>query len=462
MSSPISSPLLAPGPAWAADALSLYLRLVPPEFCEQLRQQQNIRENNRVYSTPVVIWLMMAQRLQGNSSLESAVLEIVRGLPSHFWPRPCKRLRDRSHLPAALSTHTGAYNQARQGLPVSMVEACCDRIFEQLIAAAPGALPPWGQRVFFLDGTTLRMPHSEPLLQLFPPTANQHGPSHWPVLRMLVAHDLQTGLAMRPQWGAVNGREAVSEQELLERAIDRLPGGAIVLGDANFGVFSVAYAADQRRHPLLLRLTPVRAQHLAGRPIEEEMDLFVTWKPTREERRRHPDFPPEAQVAGRLLVRRVQPSNGEPPFLLPVFTTLEGTAEQIIPIYGQRWHIETDLRSLKCTLRLDQLTCSTAEMVAKEIDLALAAYNLVRAGIYLAAQEAGTAPRDYGFTRAKNVILALAPLIAAAKTRAEAQLQFERMMFCLRQARKPKRNRKRPSYPRKVWSRGERYPSRKA
>jgi len=454
-----STTIPANGPASIADALSLYRRLAPLEFFDQVRSQNNIRENNRVYSTPVVIWLMITQRLQGNGSLERAVLEVLRGLPSSFWPQPCQRLQNRSHHSAALSSHTGAYNQARQGLSVTIVEACCDRIFEQLTRSVPGALAPWDKRAFFLDGTTVRMPHSKELLKLYPPTANQHGESHWPVLRMLVAHDLQTGLAMRPEWGALNGDQAVGEQELLERAIDRLPKGSILVGDANFGVFSVAYAADQRQQAVLLRLTAVRAKHLAGRSIEDGMDLTITWKPSPVERRKHSTLPLDASVSGRLIVRQVQPRNGAVPFLLAVFTTLPGKAELTVACYGQRWNIETDLRHLKCTLQLDQLRCSTPDMVAKEIELAMAAYNLVRAVICLAAQETGAAPRDYGFTRAQNAILAFAPLIAAARTEQEAQMHFARMMFCVRQARRPRR--KRPSYLRQVWPRGDRFPNRK-
>ena len=454
-----STSIPANGPASIADALSLYQRLAPLEFFDQLRSQENIRENNRVYSTPVVIWLMIPQRLQGNGSLERAVLEVLRGLPSSFWPQPCQRLQNRSPHSAALSSHTGAYNQARQGLSVTIVEACCDRLFEQLTRSAPGALGPWDKRAFFLDGTTVRMPHSKELLKRYPPTANQHGESHWPVLRMLVAHDLQTGLAMRPEWGALNGDQAVGEQELLERAIDRLPKGSILMGDANFGVFSVAYAADQRQQAVLLRLTAVRAKHLAGRPIEDGMDLTITWKPSRVERRNHSTLPLDAAVSGRLIVRQVQPSNGALPFLLAVFTTLPGKAEPIVACYGQRWNVETDLRHLKCTLQLDPLRCSTPDMVAKEIELAMAAYNLVRAVICLAAQQAGAAPRDYGFTRAQNAILTFAPLIAAARTEQEAQMHFARMMFCVRQARRPRR--KRPSYLRQVWPRGDRFPNRK-
>ena len=64
---------------------------------------------------------------------------------------------------------------------------------------------------------------------------------------------------MRPEFGPMHGPEAVSEQQLLEAAISRLPEGSIVLGDANFGVFSVAYAAVQGGHPVVLRLTALLA-----------------------------------------------------------------------------------------------------------------------------------------------------------------------------------------------------------
>ncbi len=75
---------------------------------------------------------------------------------------------------------------------------------------------------------------------------------------------------MRPEWGPMSGPDAVSEQRLLETALGRLPRGATVIGDANFGVFSVACAAQQAGHPMLLRLTAVRAQHVAGKPSQTE------------------------------------------------------------------------------------------------------------------------------------------------------------------------------------------------
>ena len=102
-------------------------------------------------------------------------------------------------------------------------------------------------------------------------------------------HDAYTGLAMRPEWGPVNGSQAVSEQSLLEQAIHRLASGAVVLGDSNFGVFSVAYVGDQQGHPVLLRLTAVRTRHLAQGAWRDGIDQRVVWRPSRDDRRSHRD-----------------------------------------------------------------------------------------------------------------------------------------------------------------------------
>lgn len=145
---------------------------------------------------------------------------------------------------------------------------------------------------FFLDGTSVRMPHTEDLVQAYPPTANQHGQSHWPLIRMLVAHDLYTGLAMRPKWGPMNGSQAVSEQALLDQAINRLPEGAMVVADASFGVFSVAYAAVQQGHPVVLRLTAVRARSMAGGALRDRMISAWCGNPVGTTAEAIPNYPP--------------------------------------------------------------------------------------------------------------------------------------------------------------------------
>jgi len=199
------------------------------------------------------MWLLVQQRLEGGAPLGAAVLELLRGLPPEFWPRPCKRIRNWQQHGKAPSSHTGAYNQARQALPLLVVQRSCDRIFQELIAQLKHSSTESSRRAFLLDGSSMRMAHSPELCRQYPPGSNQHGAGHWPLLRILVAHDLQTGLAMRPEWGPMHGPEAVSEQRLLEKAIERLPAGSVVVGDANFGVFSVGWATAQRQYPVVLR-----------------------------------------------------------------------------------------------------------------------------------------------------------------------------------------------------------------
>jgi hypothetical protein len=406
------------------------------------------------------MWLLMWQRLNGAAPLEAAVLDLLQELPSCFWPNPCKRIRDWKQSGKHLSSNTAAYNQARQKLPLAVVEQSCDRIFDQLMEQmAPDSNS--GSRAFILDGTSMRLAHSPALAERYPPCTNQHGESHWPVLRVLVAHDLQTGLAMQPHWGPMYGPGAVSEQQLLQTAIRRLPAGSTVIGDSNFGVFSVAWTATQQSYPVVLRFTTSRAERLAGGALKDGINRKLVWKPSRTDRKTNPDLPPDACVEGQLIVRQVQPDNGGDPIRLILFTTLPDPAKETVSLYGQRWKIETDLRTLKTQLQMDQLSCATPEMAAKEIEIAIGAYNLVRAMIGAVAHQNGLQPRDYSFTRASRVVQKLAPKIANAKNKREAKQHFDRMMYYLGQAKLPRRNRKRTSYPRSVWGSGEKYPTRK-
>jgi len=455
-----SGAVLAPS---QADVLTLFLQLLPATFFCAALVQAKVRENNRVYNSAVVVWLMILQRLQPQGTLESAVLELLRGLPSSFWPQPCKRVAEAGAAGGGrLSQETGAYNKARHKLSRSVVKQCCDQVFRELIKQAD--LAPDRRAAFFLDGTTMLLAHSQNLVETYPPHQNQHGVSHWPTVRLLVAHDLYTGLAARSEWGPVNGDKdkRVSEQRLLDRIVDRLPAEALLVADCNFGVFSVAWAAAQYGHPVVLRLSTVRGMHLAGGRLQDGTDRLIQWKPTRADRRSHPGLPKDACVSGRLIVQQVQPSNGDKPFLLALFATVADSVEQAVELYGKRWNIELDLRQLKGTLRLEQLTCTSEGMAAKEIDVAMLAYNLVRAVIYLTALQAGREPRAFSFTRVRNVLQAFLPRIEAAADERTRRKLYDDMQYYLRRCTLRKRKRKRRSSARAVWPKPKTYPARHA
>lgn len=456
---PIAPPA-ASDEALRADVLTLYLQLLTSEFMEQSLRKERVKQNNRLYNPLVVVWLMVFQRLHGNVSMERAVANVVQGLPTAFWPKPCKRRREDN-----VSGNDASYSTARRELPVDVVKQAAGQSLEELLALTGGAAVVSGRRAFFIDGTSSRTAHSPELKQEFPPSSNQHGESHWPVMKLLVAHDLYTGLALQPVWGAMSGPKAVSEQALFEELLrEGVPEGAILVGDINFGVFSVAYAADQQKHPVVLRMQDQRARTLLDGPLVDGIDREVEWRPSHYDRKSHPDLPADAVVRGRLLVTLVQPDNGADAFLLTLFTTLaatEASREELLQLYGKRWDIELDLRTLKRTLKLEQLSGTSPDMVAKEIHAAMIAYNLVRAVMYAAAMKSGLAPRRYSFARVRHMVEHFMPFIIAAKTPEEAQAITDKMMYCVEQ--KKLRGRKgRRSYPRAVWGRPRTFPSRKA
>src|ERR1022692_3454272 len=160
----------------------------------------------------------------------------------------CKRV-----LEQRISARTGGYCQARQKLPTLVVTSVTDHLFEQLQAQMREELPDVPRPMFVIDGTTLRLPHERELVSAFPPGHNQHGDNHWPTMLLVAFHDVHSGLATRPSWGAMYGPGAVGEQELARQALERLPTEAIVLADGNFGIFAFAYAVRQTQRPLCSR-----------------------------------------------------------------------------------------------------------------------------------------------------------------------------------------------------------------
>jgi hypothetical protein len=75
-------------------------------------------------------------------------------------------------------------------------------------------------------------------------------------------------------------------------------------------------------------------------------------------------------------------------------------AEELAELYGQRWQIETNLRHLKQTMKMDILHCETVSGVLKELTVFALVYNLVRAVMCAAAQRQGVAVERISFADA--------------------------------------------------------------
>ena len=419
---------------------------------ERIQAQLGLRGRRGIYTLVVVLWLMIWQRLQPRATLSHAVRQLVQGNGRPLLA-DCRRVRE-----GRISSAAGGYCQGIQKMPKLVPQQVTQDIVTQLSQQIGEPWPGLAGPVYLLDGSSLLLPHTRKLARAYPPANNPHGQSHWPILRLVVWHDLSSGLALYPRWGAMYGAQARSEQALAAAGLDQLPPGAVVVADRNFGVFSIAWEATQCDHGVVVRLTRARAYKLYGGPITQALDAVVGWKASRWDQAQATPWPAGAQLAGRLIAARV--GRGKSKQWLYLFTTLELPAEEVVALYGQRWNIETDLRSLKRTVHLQQLRARSPEGMEKELLTAICAYNLVRAVMCLAARRAGIPTRRLSFTQVLDVVNAAWPRLIAAETKSAHDAEFERVLDWAAACKLPRR-RKRRSFPRQVWGRGYHFPTRK-
>jgi hypothetical protein len=113
-------------------------------------------------------------------------------------------------------------------------------------------------------------------------------------------------------------------------------------------------------------------------------------------------------VQGRLIIIKAR-RRGFRPQTLYLFTTLLDLQayppQRLLDLYGWRWQVELNLRTVKDTMEMDQSEAKSAQKVRKEFYAGLMAYNLVRGLMAAAAAQSGCRPMEFSFSRV-HVLLA--------------------------------------------------------
>jgi hypothetical protein len=334
------------------------------------------------------------------------------------------------------------------------MELAARRVFGTLVAAYP---PSWrDRRVFTLDGTTVSLVGTEAPATTLTPASDQRGPSHWPVMHRVVAHELAGGLAAVPRYGATYGPRAVGEAGRAVRPLDGLPGRPVLLADRNSGVFGFAHAAVAAGQDVVARLTRARFRALVRKGTPAGPGRWSpTWRPSGHDRKTRPQLPADAAVRGWLHEVRLRDD-----LALWLPPTVGGTGAELAELYRRRADVEADIRNLKVALALDQLRGRDEPMVVKELWAALAAYNPTTQVRRLAAARLGVNPRRLSFAGVPSRVRGFAAGSHAGPTEAECQARFEQLVRAAGQRKLPERKPGR-SYPREVIPRRRKFPERK-
>lgn len=354
-------------------------------------EQRFPRRGNAVYTTSVVLWMLVYQRMNPDTTLAATVKRLLDTKPA-FLPDN-KRVRERK-----LSPNSAGYSKARSQVPLESVRHFAEFVSDSIIHTTDGTFD--GRRVFLLDGTTIKLAPEPELQQAFPPASNQYGEGVWPIAHIVVAHELSSGAALLPEVGCMYGPDAVSEVSLIHQHLAALPVGSIVMADAGFGIFSVAWSAAQRDHSFFLRMSK---QHFTS--LTKQADLIDdddgvrswkhTWTPTAKVRTTNPLLPDDAAVDVMLHEIRINEN-----LTLFLVTDLDATAAELADLYARRVDVEVDIRNLKVVLDAENIEAKSVDTVLKELYAAVISYNLVSQFRRQAARLIDEPPRRMSF---KNI-----------------------------------------------------------
>ena len=346
--------------------------------------------DNAVYTTSVVLWMLVYQRMHPDASLEATVKELIRAKPE-FLPDN-KRVRE-----GTLSSNTSTYSQARSRMPREAAEWLANLVSQSLINATQPTLD--GRRVFLIDGTTITLAPEPELREAFPPASNQHGQAVFPVALLTMAHELASGAALIPEVGAMYGKNAVSETALIQKLLWQMPAGSVAMADSGYGIFSVAHGASSAGHNFLLRLTKQRfiALKRKARLVTDSERIKVwshVWVPSKKDRKTHPDLPEDAAL--QVTLHEIVISDT---LTLWLVTDLTSDSTVLADLYKKRGDIEVDIRNFKVVLDAEHIRARSVEMFFKELLTSNVAYNLVTQFRRQAAELAGEPPRRMSFKR---------------------------------------------------------------
>jgi Transposase DDE domain len=316
--------------------------------------EHGITYRDRVFSPVTTIWGFLSQVLNDDHSCSDAVSRII----AH---------RAASGLETC-SPNTASYCNARGRVVTDVLRTLTRRTAEELQSAA---LEQWkwnGRNVYIADGTHVSMPDTPENRARYPQLPTQKAGLGFPLARAAVLLSLATGACHDLAIAAYNGK-GTGETTLLREMYGVLKPGDVVLADALFDNYFLAYELRERGIDLVARLKYKRA---GSQMLQRGTDGDVlAWqrpnKPrgmTGEQYRRYP----ESLTMRQVRVDARGKNNRAKRF--KVITSILDTSvdgQQIGTLYERRWSGEVDIRSIKSTMQMDVLRCKTPEMVQKEI-----------------------------------------------------------------------------------------------
>lgn len=392
------------------------------EEIEAACRQEGHVWRERFWGPLETIATFIIQVLGGGSSLREAV---ARSLAERAASGRCCPSGDPS-----------AYCQARKRLPLEVIKRGVRAVGERLRGAV-GAEGQWlgGRRVWIVDGSTCSMPDTPELRRTFGQAGGQAPGCGFLVAKIVAMFCWATGAVLE----AAVGPWSKSELALWRGLWHLLAPGDVVVGDRCYCTFSDISALVAKGCDAVFRLHQRRSTDMSKGVRLGRDDRLVRWtKPVWGARPRGMTRGQWEQLPAELTVRLVRVRVQQRGFRtreLFVATSLLDPAkyprQAVAELYHDRWTAELRLRDIKSKLEMNVLNGKTPDVVLKEIEAHLLAYNLVRCLMWQAACEHGRPLHRLSFAGAVDRLNAITPYLWLYATSAKARRLYDLLLRCI-------------------------------
>ena len=363
--------------------------------------QKHASLSGGIFTTAIALWAFLSQVLRDGkeASCQSAVARI-----SAYLIRVGKK---------PPSADTGDYCRARAKLSELALHQICVEVAQD---AQTQSNPKWlwkARDSYLVDGFTFQMPDTPENQKAYPQHTAQKPGLGFPIARVTSLVSLATGTVIDAALGPYKGK-GTGETGLFKELFGSLKKGDVVVADRHYCSYWLICALMKMGVDVCFRKHQARhTDFRKGRRLGKN-DHIVSWKKgTRPEWMSKEEY---ATLPDEIVLREVkymidEPGRKQEPFIVAT-TMLEAkgetgvTRDEIAELYGFRWNIELDIRSIKSYMNLSHVRCKSPEMVRREFWTTLLAYNLIRTTIALAANLYGKEPRRISFVSACQYVLA--------------------------------------------------------
>ncbi len=349
---------------------------------------------DRCYSLDITLWCFLSQVLSDDQSCQAAVARVIAYFASQGKNAP--------------SANTAAYSKARSRLPEELISNLAKESATQMEDASPSSWLWREKHIKLIDGSTLFMPDTFENQAEYPQMKNQKPGLGFPIARIVAIISYVTGAILDLAVGRCFGKGA-GEHALLRQLIHVFKPGDIALGDCYYGSYFLIATLMQLHVDVVFPLHNRRNHDFRKGTRLAKKDHVIQWKKPQK-----PEWMSIDEYNGfsdAILVREVEIKNERKGFRsqsrIIVTTLLDSKCvgkHDLEIVYGYRWSVELDLRSIKDTMRMGILRGKKPTMVRKEIWMHILAYNLVRKIMAQSAYAYNRKPRELSFKLALQVV----------------------------------------------------------